>query len=441
MSGGRRGAEGVVLIAVLFVLIVVSITALSLAREVRVELEVSARSADQVQARALLDSAIERVIAELALDDVDGDTLFESWRDGETIFAGIELGAGRYWVFFGEPDPGDGRELRYGARDESAKLNLNVATEEQLLALPVVDEAIVDCLLDWRDSDDEAREEGAERDYYQTLSPGYRPKDGPFERMEELLLVRNIDEGVLYGEDRNLNGLLDPCEDDGDRSYPPDDADGELDRGLVDYLTLVSAEANTTLDGRARLEVGSAQPEEIRQRLFEAGLAAGVTDQVVERLGRRRVESVADLLELPTVNEEELAILADELTTSSEALLPGRVNVNTAPREVLLALGGLEVDAVEAILSRRQAPDEDFSSPAWLLRVMPREQLRAIFDSVTTRSFQHSFQVAVLLGDRGVTRRAEVLVDRTSAPPRVLARRDLTALGFPLPDQRGEDEP
>ena len=37
--------------------------------------------------------------------------------------------------------------------------------------------------------------------------------------------------------------------------------------------------------------------------------------------------------------------------------------------------------------------------------------------------------------------RVEVIVDRTTAPPRVLARRDLTALGFPIPGERGEDRP
>ena len=31
-----------------------------------------------------------------------------------------------------EPDPGDGRELRYGLRDENGRLNINVATKEQL---------------------------------------------------------------------------------------------------------------------------------------------------------------------------------------------------------------------------------------------------------------------------------------------------------------------
>ena len=33
----------------------------------------------------------------------------------------------------------------------------------------------------------------------------------------------------VRGEDWNLNGRLDPNEDDGDISYPPDNSDGKLD--------------------------------------------------------------------------------------------------------------------------------------------------------------------------------------------------------------------
>ena len=107
----------------------------------------------------------------------------------------------------------------------------------------------------------------------------------------------------------------------------------------------------------------------------------------------------------------------------------------------LAALPGLTEEDVAAILSRRQAPDEDFSSPAWLLRVLERESVRAVFEAVTTRSYQFSVQAVALLDDRGVMERVEAVVDRTTAPPQVLWRRDLTTLGFPIPGERGEDEP
>jgi hypothetical protein len=56
----------------------------------------------------------------------------------------------------------------YGCRftvkvmDESSKLNINTVTETQLAYLPDMTEDILNSILDWRDTDDETRPNGAE---------------------------------------------------------------------------------------------------------------------------------------------------------------------------------------------------------------------------------------------------------------------------------------
>ena len=42
----------------------------------------------------------------------------------------------------------------------------------------------------------------------------------------------------LYGEDANLNGILDPNENDGPLNPPNDNQDGILDPGLFEYVTV-----------------------------------------------------------------------------------------------------------------------------------------------------------------------------------------------------------
>ena len=44
---------------------------------------------------------------------------------------------------------------------------------------------------------------------------------------EELALVNGATYEVLYGEDANMNGVLDPNEDDGEESAPTDNSDGK----------------------------------------------------------------------------------------------------------------------------------------------------------------------------------------------------------------------
>jgi type II secretory pathway component PulK len=431
-----------VLVLVLVLLVFVVALALALAREVRVELAVASQQADGVRLRALADSALDRALAELRLDTTPGDTLFEPWRDDEANFRGAPRDGGRVWWLITEGDPGDGREVRYGLRDEASKLDLNLASREQLLALPGITEEAVDGIIDWRDDDDEALEQGAESTYYTALDPAYAAKNTFFESLEELRRVRGIDDAMLYGEDRNRNGALDPGEDDGDASWPPDDADGELDRGLVDYLTVFARDTNLTQAGEARLVWNDTNAGDLRARLEGAGMGGQALERLVNMRGFGfQANSLAELVGFPEVDQAAAKILLEEVAVTDSPVIPGRINVNTAAREVIAGLPGLEAEDVESILQGRLDPEADLSSPAWLLGTLSRQKFQGIVDSITTRSDQFLVQVVVLLDGTSRFRRIEALVDRAQTPIRVLFRRDLTALGFPFAGERGEGLP
>jgi len=55
---------------------------------------------------------------------------------------------------------------------------------------------------DWKDADDLKRVNGAEKAYYQKLDPPYEPRNGLFETLEEILLIKGFDE-VFKEEDLN----------------------------------------------------------------------------------------------------------------------------------------------------------------------------------------------------------------------------------------------
>src|SRR5207249_3174996 len=139
------------------------------------------------------------------------------------------------------------QSIRYGLTDESSKLNLNallllptdpLQSRQMLLGIPGMTAEIADAILDWIDSDQTPRETGAEESYYTSLNPPYKPKNGPLEALDELMLVRGITPDLLFGEDANRNGLLDPNENDGAASPPLDNADGILQRGWSAYFTV-----------------------------------------------------------------------------------------------------------------------------------------------------------------------------------------------------------
>ncbi len=161
---------------------------------------------------------------------------------------------------------GERPKMRYGLTDEPSKLNLNTATREQLLALfgesklrDVTPEQLADALIDWRDEDSDVTEpHGAESSYYMTLDPPYRAKNKPLDTVEELLTIKYFNGRILYGEDYNRNGCLDPNEDDGpEGTFPPDDGDGLLDRGLLPFVTVYSWDANSANDNKPRININA----------------------------------------------------------------------------------------------------------------------------------------------------------------------------------------
>ena len=90
--------------------------------------------------------------------------------------------------------------------DEGGKINLNRANETLLRRIFTnlgIDEPrrsiLVDSILDWIDADDLHRINGAETEYYQTLSPAYSAQNGPFNTIEELLWVRGVTPDLFFG--------------------------------------------------------------------------------------------------------------------------------------------------------------------------------------------------------------------------------------------------
>ena len=58
---------------------------------------------------------------------------------------------------------------------------------------------LIDSIMDWRDQDDLHRSNGAEDDYYLSLTPSYTAKNGPFDSLEELLWVKGVSASLFYG--------------------------------------------------------------------------------------------------------------------------------------------------------------------------------------------------------------------------------------------------
>lgn len=138
-----------------------------------------------------------------------------------------------------------------------------------------------------------------------------------------------------------------------------------------------------------------------------------------------------------TALRDLLLPLLDKVTTTQEANLPARININTAPREVLLTLPDLTEADVQNILDHRPTADTDpatgylYRTPAWLLTEagFQKDAVQTLDPYITARSFVFRVQVIGYYEMGGPVVRLEAVIDTTGGRPRFLHWRDLSELG------------
>jgi general secretion pathway protein K len=188
------GENGVALIVVLWIFIFLFVVAFEFSTAAREEAAAAHRFNDETIGYYFAVAGFERGLYDFLKqptgtgqpkqDQKKSDLFDGSWRE-ETVGAGVS---------------------RVRLIDEGSKININRVSDETLrrvLSNLGVDAALrdilVDSIMDWRDPDDLHRTNGAESDYYASLSPAYTPKNGPLDSVEELLWIRGMTPGLFFG--------------------------------------------------------------------------------------------------------------------------------------------------------------------------------------------------------------------------------------------------
>jgi type II secretory pathway component PulK len=511
--------RGVVLLAVLVVVVLLSLAAYQYSELMMAEYRAADSHARAQQARSAAESGVWYAAALLGNADNMSSLNGNPW-DNASTFQDVAISDSGVNGASTDSDNNDPRRrmlfsllsvrdaddpaassqaYRFGVVDESGKINLNSllqidssgnAGSTMLLLLPNMTQDIANSILDWMDADDTTRQDGAENDYYSTQSPPYQCKNGPFDSLEELLLVKGVTPQLLFGNDRNRNGVLDPGEDDGS---------GQVDRGWSAYLTVYSREANVDAQGNPRICLNDNNLQELSSNLTPvlgaqltnfivgyrlyggtqtSGNSSGRASQVstsdssaataqinsdMANTGGRRLTKISSLYDLvnSTVSvrvgtgrnqrtvslpsplqassqqQQLLPTLLDETTTSANAEIPARINVNTASQVVLSTLPGLTDSDVQAILTNRPqlsdttAPDPSYQTPAWLITKagFTISKLKTLEKYITARTQVYRVQSLGYSAAGGPVSRLEAVIDTNLGRPRVLAWRDLSELG------------
>jgi DNA uptake protein ComE-like DNA-binding protein len=369
-----------------------------------------------------------------------------------------------------------------------------------LMALPNMTDEISDAILDWLDADDTPRANGAELDYYGSLSPAYAPRNGPIQSIEELLLVRGVTPQLLFGLDAIPMGLIEGSPDEALAGV--DNSDGSMDHGWAAYFTIYSAESTLKPDGTAKINLNGDDLQKLYDdlknaldensamfivlyRAYGKKALASANGQPMTGVSVGTVVSRVDVSKLPATGQKltsvldligasadfpdspaggtgtqgrqprtipvaspftegsmssDLPKLMENTTVSTEETIRGRININQAPRTVLMCIPGITADIADQIIAKRiedpKSDSQDHRYETWPLceGIVPLKTMKSLLPFITAGGSVYRAQILGTFEGGGPTARLEVILDAGKSPTKVLFWKDMSRLpnGFPV---------
>ncbi len=370
-------------------------------------------AAESAQSRALGWSGVQAVMSRL--NDQRSEILEGRLPRLERQYTIYEAAARRGVVRL-LPLTADGQWLS----PEAGRLDLNHVEAEALAATGLMDQELAEAIVDHRE---------------QVLRR-------PYQSVGELLAVPGMTAELLYGALEELSVM------DEAQGKEQDLAERVLEgmsstapRGLADLVTVYAFEPALQRNGRQQINLNTPWSDELGRRiddrfgegsgeLIKGIIDSGVTFDSESVIYQQMLAFGLDADEWPDI--------VDGLTAEPGPFHYGRLDVNEAPYEALLALPGVTPEAASGILeTRSQLTADERSTAVWpvirgLLEPQVYEQLG---ERVTVRSFTYRVQLAAgeVAEDDPDERLIspviyELVIDLSDPAPRIAFLRDITYL-------------
>lgn len=270
MSNRLKQRRGIALLIALLLTVLLTVLIVQFSYEVQVDAALVENSVDDYRAYMAARSAVATGLSLLSADLLDqqngeaSDSYADIWYV-ETHPDNLPIGLWQQMPAAEGDEVGPQAEYLVLVEDEFGKIPLNALVDPQnpteprqaivdmlrnLFAQLGADEDPTDAIVDWVDEDENQYGNGAESDYYESLTIPYRCKNAPMSNVEELLMVRGITPELYFGDPEN--------------QIPP----------LYDLLTVHG-------NRRGRININTA-PYEVLLALQEQSGTGGLADEIVE---------------------------------------------------------------------------------------------------------------------------------------------------------------
>ena len=227
-----QNENGIALFMVLWVLMLLSVIVGEFCYAMRTEVNVTRNFKEQTEGYYIALGGLNRAISELVRNEFIPENVSSTINPRESNqFGGSRSGLSSGNNKEEEESEVDATRWRINTQippvllgqgyfeviigNESGKININNAGEILLKTMlenfdieQIEKEIIVDSILDWRDKNNLHRLNGAEDDYYRSLSEPYECKDADFDTVEELLMVKGVTKEIYFGKLKDMVTVL-----------------------------------------------------------------------------------------------------------------------------------------------------------------------------------------------------------------------------------------
>jgi len=284
--------KGFILVILLVIIAVLSVFVMEYHYSTKIEAKITERYQDRVKARYAAKAGFNTAAA-LLKHEMDINFTAEDWaRDAEPLKL-------------------DDASFVFEIKAEDGKININHLTREEyspevrrrkaellleLCDLFDLEYGIVPAIIDWVDEDDEVTvldyvekdNTGAEDNYYQKLETPYHAKNGFFDVITEVLLVKGATPEIFFGA--------------------PDGENEEKNQGLADFLTVY---------GDDKININTA-PAEVLQCLIPEFIDEDTAHGIIAARELEPFSSVSELKEILGINEAIFKRISPLICVESE---------------------------------------------------------------------------------------------------------------------------
>lgn len=357
-----RDSSGLSLISTLWILTILSVIAYQMLYSFTLETKEQSNFIDRTKYHYAAKSGFEFALAKLRTDETNFDSLGETWA--QPIQQQIED-----MMQVGNP-------LNYEVTitDESARININT-----------VDETILRNVLTVL---------GVEPENNPTGDLATRIVEGrPYRTVRDVSGVEGMTYEILYGlqQQAAVEEEMEETEatEATEENLPPTLTATSIG-GLVNIATVYSVDANTDTNGQQRVDLNSANAQQIsqirsnnNQTVFSQGEANAIIQQ-------RTFNQLSALLDAQAVSDNVFNNIRNRITvqdTGGEG--PSLTNINTADDDELEELQGIDEGIADRIISHRDTVGQFQNVDAIKdVKVLTVNELAGIVDKISIKSDQ-----------------------------------------------------